>query len=153
MPANMSDQKSVINQRRHSRSVEGRSVRVLFREFAPPLQLARARVMSGEDAGDAKGVNRPVAHDGRRLWTFAMTSRGWIHLIRDWLARSPNLLAGHGVQAKQNLVLALSRKHVDPALRLDWRSVSDTYHDLPFFFQCPGPHLRNKGAGYHAITI
>src|SRR5229473_1401599 len=134
MSTNMSDQKSVINQRRHSRPVERRSVRVFFREFAPPLQLARARVVSGEDAGDAKGVNRPLAHDGRGLWTFAMTTRGRIHLIRDWLARSPDLLAGHGVQAKQNLGLALSRKYVDPALRLDWGSVSDAYHDPPFFF-------------------
>src|SRR5207253_6401037 len=107
----------VINQGRHRCAVEWRSVRILLREFAPPLKLARACVVSRENAGDAKGVNRPVAYHRRGLWTFAMTSRSRMHLIRDWLAGSPDLLAVHGVQAKQVFLLALSRKYVDPSIR------------------------------------
>src|ERR1700730_1716355 len=112
----------------------------------PQLRLSRARLVTGKNATDAKGEDVPLADHGSGFWSLPVAGRCRVHLIGDWLTRSPKLFAGDCVKAKQHLFFALACENISPAVSNNRRRMAYADCDFPFLLQGFGPNRRKRGS-------
>ena len=116
-----------------------------------PQQLPLVRIIAGENAGDAESADLAFGRRRRtaRPW---MAGAGSGHGVRLVLVL-PLFVAAGRVQAADDFLLALSRKHENLIADQDRRRIAESDFDAPLFGEFLGPCLGFNESDHLVVAV
>src|SRR5262245_20529060 len=151
--AHVSDQQASVNDGRRGRAINRRSRFELPGEIFPPEQLAFRRVVTGQNAGDAKRVELAVTIDRSRFRPFAVACGRLVHRVGDGITVLPDCFACVEIVSGDDFILGLSRVQVDAAPDDQRRRMANADWRLPNLFKLTRPGLWRGEACDDAVPV